>query len=83
MSIAATTRASMRSALVFLQAEAFPVKVGVQGVNDVGYQTTVKKKLKDVVAVVAGSLKPYFVMSAGRAQGWIRCTRVSKPSRFP
>ena len=31
----------------------------MQGVNDVGGQTFVKKKPEDVVAVVSGSLKPY------------------------
>ncbi len=39
---------------------AFSVKVGVQWIDDVGDQTFVKQKSKDAVAVMSGSLKPYF-----------------------
>lgn len=42
------------------ETEAFPVQVGVQGVNDKAVQAVVKKKPKNVVAVVSGSLKSYF-----------------------
>ena len=32
----------------------------MQRVNDISWQTVVKKEPKDVVAVMSGSLKPYF-----------------------
>ena len=32
----------------------------MQRIDDVGVQTFVKQKSKDVVAVMSGSLKPYF-----------------------
>ena len=32
----------------------------MQGVQDIGGQTVVKKKPKQVVAVMSGRLKPYF-----------------------
>lgn len=47
------------------QTEAFPVKVGVQWVQDIGGKTIVKKKPENVVAVVSGSLKPYFYFFLG------------------
>ena len=40
--------------------ETLPVQIGVQRVNEIGVQTVLKKKPEDVVAVVSGSLKPYF-----------------------
>ena len=46
--------------LRFAKARAFPVEVGVQRIDDVGGQTFVKQKSEDVVAVMSGSLKPYF-----------------------
>ena len=46
--------------LGFAKAQAFPVEVGVQRIDDVGVQTFVKQKSEDVVAVMSGSLKPYF-----------------------
>ena len=42
------------------ETETFPVKVGAQRVQDIGGQTVVKKKPKNVVAVMPGRLKPYF-----------------------
>jgi hypothetical protein len=51
------------------QAEAFPVKVGVQWVQDKGRKTVVEKKPKNVVAVVSGCLKPYFYFVLGRVAG--------------
>lgn len=46
--------------LRFTKAQAFPVEIGVQRIDDVGWQAFVKQKSEDVVAVVSGSLKPYF-----------------------
>ena len=46
--------------LGFAKTQAFPVEVGVQWIDDVGGQTFVKQKSKDVVAVVSSSLKSYF-----------------------
>ena len=46
--------------LGFTKAQAFSVEVGVQRIDDVGVQAFVKQKSKNVVAVVSGSLKPYF-----------------------
>ncbi|CVK21937.1 hypothetical protein SSPH_04675 [Sporomusa sphaeroides DSM 2875] len=51
------------------QGEAFPVKIGVQGVNDIGVQTIVKEKPENVVAVVSGSLKPYLYFVQGQRTG--------------
>ena len=34
--------------------------IGMQRVNDISWQTVVKKEPKDVVAIMPGSLKPYF-----------------------
>ena len=42
------------------KAETFSVEIGVQRVDEEGGQTFLKKKPEDVVAVVSGSLKPYF-----------------------
>ncbi len=42
------------------KAEALPVKVCTQGVQDIGGQTIVKKESKQIAAVVPGRLKPYF-----------------------
>ena len=44
----------------FAKAETFSVQVGVQRVNDISWQTVVKKEPKNVVAVMSGSLKSYF-----------------------
>jgi hypothetical protein len=50
------------------ETEAFPVKVGVQGVNDKAVQAVVKQKPENVVAVVSGCLKSYFYsVLSGRA----------------
>ena len=45
--------------LGFAKAQTFPVEIGVQRVYDIGWQATVKKEPKNVVAVMSGSLKPY------------------------
>ena len=66
--------------LGFAKAQAFPVKVGVQRIDKIGWQTFVKQKSEDVVAVVSGSLKPYFYFISGRAQRRMVCSSVSKPS---
>ena len=67
--------------LGFAKAQAFPVEVGVQRIDDVGVQTFVKQKSEDVVAVMSGSLKPpAFILSSGRAQRRMVCSSVSKPS---
>ena len=49
------------------KAEAFPIKVCAQGIQDIGEQTFVKKKPQQVVAVMSGRLKPYlyFVLWCG------------------
>ena len=44
----------------FAKAETFSVQVSVQRVNDISWQTVVKKEPKNVVAVMSGSLKSYF-----------------------
>ena len=46
--------------LGFAKAQAFPVEVGVQRIDDIGWQAFIKQKSEDVVAVVSGSLKSYF-----------------------
>ena len=51
------------------ETEAFPVKVRTQRVQDIGGQTVVKKKPKDVVAVMPGRLKPYFYAVLGCGAG--------------
>ena len=51
------------------ETEAFPVKVGAQRVQDIGGQTVVKEKPKDVVAVMPGRLKPYFYAVLGCRAG--------------
>ena len=55
--------------LGFTKAQTFPVEVGVQRIDKVGWQTFVKQKSEDVVAVVSGSLKSYFhfIFRAGAA----------------
>ncbi len=45
--------------------KAFPVEVGARRVEDIGGQTVVKKKSKDIVAVMPGCLKPYFYAVLG------------------
>ena len=44
----------------FAKAETFSVQVGVQRIHDIDGQVLVKKKSKNVVAVMSGSLKSYF-----------------------
>ena len=54
------------------KAEAFPIKVCAQGIQDIGEQTIVKKKPQQVVAVMSGRLKPYFY--------FVLCNRQWNPS---
>ena len=51
------------------EAEAFPVQVGVQWVNDKAVQAAVKQKPKNVVAVMSGCLKLYFNFVFGHRAG--------------
>ena len=46
----------------------------MQGVQDIGGQTVVKKKPKDVVAVMPGRLKPYsyFVLGCGAVPDFLK-----------
>ena len=44
----------------FAKTEALSIQVGMQGIHDIDGQIIVKKKPKDVVAIMSGSLKPYF-----------------------
>ena len=53
--------------------EAFSVEIGVQWVDEKGVQTVLKKKPEDVVAVVSGSLKPYF---------YVVCRAGTRPDRL-
>ena len=47
---------------LFAKAETFSVQVGVQRIHDIDGQVIVKKKSKNVVAVMSGSLKSYFYL---------------------
>ena len=46
--------------LRFTETEAFSVKVGVQRIDNIGWQAFVEQISENVVAVVSGSLKSYF-----------------------
>jgi hypothetical protein len=53
MQIGPAQRGKYLKLLGLSETEAFPVKVGVQGVNDKAVQAVVKKKPENVVAVVS------------------------------
>jgi hypothetical protein len=64
------------------KAEALPVKVGVQWVDDKGWHTVVKKKPEDIVAVGPVASSPTFILSDFEVQERICRNRNSKPSRL-
>ena len=52
----------------------------MQRIDDVGGQTFVKQISENVVAVVSGSLKSYFYLSAVSVQRRMDCRSIAKPS---
>ena len=50
----------------------FPIQIGVERIYDIGVETFVKEKSKQVVAVMTSSLKSYFYFAQ------IRCYRLER-----
>ena len=45
------------------KAQTFSVKIGMQRIDNVGWQTFIKKKTQKIVTVVSGGFESYFYIS--------------------